>query len=509
MSPKFADLTSLHGRFLSFLAYGLATVLPRLLSCGLRSGRFSQYLLAPPLTSPGGGLCLFVVVLLGLALCSVLHHPAGKAAPDHLLAGSFDMQVIATVPLGPGFQLPCGDADHDGCREFYASPGRPDWPLFVAEHTGNNCFDTFRLTSGSAAAKYLGDADSDGLSDLVILYAAGIAILESPDSASLPSVLVWRESPPDISSSNAIIADLDMDSARAVVWAYPFDQTTVVSENVADNEYRSRRFPWGAPSSLIQTPDLDRDGRPELVLGDYQFVSVCEPVADDSLVRRIRFDVSAWYVDALAAAPDLDHDGLAELVALDGTNVSVIEFPADDSLRVVWTCRVGGSWYDRSVAVGDVDGDSTHELMVGNGDSVFLYRCTGDDQYERFWAGGRGFRVATLYDINSDGRDELLHGIVNTDVTVIRAWLQVGIEERARAALERVTVSPSVARRSEIVRVAGLPASAECEVVDASGRIVARTTSGIWRPASCVAGAYFVRIRVGSQAVVRKVLVVE
>jgi hypothetical protein len=64
-------------------------------------------------------------------------------------------------------------------------------------------------------------------------------------------------------------------------------------------------------------------------------------------------------------------------------------------------------------------------------------------------------------------------------------------------------------RGSEVVHVAGLPPSAACEVVDASGRVVATLASGVWHPASVVAGTYFIRIRVGNQATVRKVLVVE
>ena len=62
------------------------------------------------------------------------------------------------------------------------------------------------------------------------------------------------------------------------------------------------------------------------------------------------------------------------------------------------------------------------------------------------------------------------------------------------------------------MRVAGLTQSAEVEVVAAAGRVVSssslRASSFVLSTTDLRAGTYFIRIRVGDQAVVRKVLVV-
>jgi hypothetical protein len=312
-----------------------------------------------------------------------------------------------------------------------------------------------------------------------------------------------------------MITDLDLDSAREVVWVDEDHGRVGRFECVADNEYERRSpLPMGAglPICFTWVPDIDRDSVPECAAGgDQGVITVYEPVADDSFLVRARGSMTPLfqYPMVMAPAPDLDRDGRTELVVVGTASTCIFEAPADDSLELVWSYPYWGASYGHSVAVGDVDGDSEPEFMACNGDSLWLFRCTGNDEYEQFWALGGGVSVATLYDINSDGRDELLHGIRFSRITVIREWLPVGVEERVAEALRRVTVAPSVARRSDVVRVDGLPQSADCEVVDTSGRIVASLASGVWRPTSNGAGAYFVRIRLGGQTVDRKVLVVD
>jgi len=161
------------------------------------------------------------------------------------------------------------------------------------------------------------------------------------------------------------------------------------------------------------------------------------------------------------------------------------------------------------LAIGDVDGDSVPEIAVSDGIHARLFRCTGPDQYEQFrYLDYYPYSGFGLCDMNLDGRAELIldAGGYGTD---IREWLPVGVEERTAAALRQVEIQPSVTRSRGVVQVSGLPPSAEAEVVDASGRVVDRPASGVWRPARSMAGTFFIRVRLGNQPIVRKVLVVE
>ncbi len=428
---------------------------------------------------------------------------------------SWAMVAVADLPFALFSVVPCGDADHDGLREFCAF-ARDDsgWPHAV-EYVDSGHFSSARI-GRRLSIHTLGDLDRDGFGDVVASGDfAGFKVLESPDSFSVPTVPVWQ-TPDTIGCAYSFTtADIDVDSAREFLVDYA-SKHLVIYECVGNNRFERKQLirPGGVPT---QTPDMDRDGVPELVVGrDGGCVAFYEAAGDDSVVFRDTVRISAAadhsYFFAMTGARDMDRDGRHELIApcWDRDHavlrLAVLESPANDSFVVVWAEERPGGWLC-SVSSGDIDGDSTPEFMFASG-SIMLYRSIGDNQYACFWQTDSGSKNAALYDIDADGKDELIYDRPAWH-TIIRKWLPVGVEEWTKAALERLAVLPSVARRSEVVRVAGLPQSAQCDVVDASGRIVAALASGVWRPASSTAGTYFLRIRLDNQAVVRKVLVVE
>jgi len=436
---------------------------------------------------------------------------------------SWEMAVIADLPYCLAANVLCADADHDGKREFYANDSTyPRWG-YAIEHAGNNQFTaTLICTDESPLFECVGDADRDGKTDLFLRATDGrLNVYESRDSFSLPESAVWILPNNQAGRFYATITDLDLDSAREVVFQDELADSIKVYECAGDNRYE---FKTGVPvrdqgAVSAQTLDMDGDGVPELAVGGIEgLIAFYEAVGDDRLAFRDTVRVLSnrynCFCAALAPAPDLDHDGGTELLAssydwdMGLFKVEVLEAVGADSFREVWADTTdGGTDGDLAISVGDIRGDSALEFAVATGRHVRLYHCTGPDRYGCFWQTDSGDRAAALYDINSDGRDELLYSFRGH--TIIREWLPVGVEERVVAALQRVAVLPSVARRSEVVRVTGLPQSAECQVLDASGRVVERLASGVWHPASAGPGAYFVRVRIGNETVARKVLVVE
>ncbi len=444
-------------------------------------------------------------------------NPLAPAAAD-----SFDFRLIASVPYPAYRRVVCGDADHDGRQELLAQSQGAERTLSILEFGPGMEYEVTPLAVHRATAWFMSDLDRDGRTDLGLGFGTTndtVYIYESQDSASLPLRPVSQVSAP-ANTGGAIVTDVDSDSAREVCLKSFTLGGLCIFECEGDNRYVFKTVTrdtgiHGGTYGFGCTQDVDRDGLPELwwVDGD-PYVGIYEAVADDSLIlkRTFRLPLNSTWDGAVCGAPDIDRNGRTEAIVLavdpdNGSLLAIFESPADDSFEIVWSTWLPRATNWPTVGVGDVTGDGTPEIAVAM-NYITLFRCTGPHQYEQFWEQRTGGAAVGLYDLNNDGRAEVICS-TNRDSTDIYEYLPVGVEERARAALERVTVSPSVARRSEVVRVAGLPASAECEVVDASGRIVASLVSGIWRPASCVAGAYFVRIRVGGQAVVRKVLVVE
>jgi len=465
--------------------------------------------------------CLSLVGVLATALPSdrLVHY----AERD-----SWNMTVIASLFCMPYPSVPCADADRDGRQEFYASIwlGPDIWAKCAIEHIGDNRFDTTEIAMPLwTGPEGIGDADRDGLSEL-ILHGQYLYLFESPDSFSLPTRCVWVESIEQSGAYHPSVVDLDADSAREIVigleqggpWLY---------ECTGDNQYEHKcNFP---PLRLeypicAQCPDMDRDGRVELAVGFSRgLLAFYESVANDSVafrdtIRLLSGTINCW-CQAVTPAPDLDHDGRPEVLAScfslnqGMSTLAVLESPCDDSFEIVWADTVAGGDQSASISIGDIHGDSTLEFAVADGASVRLYRCIGNDQYECTWESDSTgpYNHTRLYDINSDGRDELIQDY--RDSVLIREWLSSGAEERMAERLKQVEVQPSVVRGSGVVHVTGLPQSAGVDVVDASGRVIASGSSDdssfVLGTLDLKAGAYFIRIRLGNQSVVRKVLVVD
>ena len=441
-----------------------------------------------------------------------------------VLADSYALRTIADLPFYPILRLVTADADHDRTPEFYVYTAYET--LRVVEHMGGNQFRSYPLPVSPCWFCWAGgDADRDGKTDLVIQDQIRFLIYESPDSASFPTRLVWSDSTPHSGERNrSIVADMDQDSAREIILNDGYQRVIKVYENSGDNRYAPR----GAvlpPDSLdeyefVQTGDMDHDGRPELAIGSWSTVTFCEATAHDSF-RRVG-TCSVTYnnlrFDALATGPDIDRDGRAEVIAFGVTQhnlglLIVCESPASDSFEIVWRDSCESPYFgEQDIAVGDMDGDSIPEIAVSDAMKVRLYRCIGNDRYDQFTEAESPYPGAVaISDVNTDGRGELLYG--TEEGLVIAEWLSTGVEDRTAEALRRVDVWPSVVRSRGVVQVSGLPSLSEVEVVDASGRVVSssslRASSFVLGTSDLKAGAHFIRIRLGNQSVVRKVLVVD
>jgi hypothetical protein len=180
------------------------------------------------------------------------------------------------------------------------------------------------------------------------------------------------------------------------------------------------------------------------------------------------------------------------------------ESPADDSLELVWQELYPGNYWSHYIGVGDVNGDSVLELAVVDSRSARLYHAVGNDDFVVVWEHPDCYAPATLYDVDRDGRDDLICHSGDYQVTILRQG-GLGVADRPSTQRREQLLPPSVTRGAP-VRVAGI-AAGEVEVVDAAGRIVAKPRDGVWNPRGVAPGAYFVRVRSESQAVVRKVLV--
>ena len=228
------------------------------------------------------------------------------------------------------------DMDHNGVSELIISLGNSIWEVYEAPSD-----DTFILVhvvdlsipnvSSSVGPLDAGDADGDGLSDVLVTGQIGnepiIAISESTSATMFPSELVWQI-PRGGGAGGDSIADTDADGRQEIVRGGRQTPTSgngiAVYENDGDNSYVQtyfQAFPeFHTSQQFMVADDLDGDGRDEMLLaGLTPKVVLVESVGDDSYQEIWSYDL--FYTDGqgmnanvLLDAGDLDNDGRREFL---------------------------------------------------------------------------------------------------------------------------------------------------------------------------------------------------
>lgn len=150
------------------------------------------------------------------------------AAAQEVMGTGFSIQVdrVATVPLAHLILYRHSiDLDHDNGREFVVqSESNPSWVEFY-ESTGADAFNlahVLDLSPGPGFARDAGDADNDGLGDVVVNgITEGVRYLRIYESASpntYPTELAWELTGWPITRGGRI-ADTDGDGRREIVIA--------------------------------------------------------------------------------------------------------------------------------------------------------------------------------------------------------------------------------------------------------------------------------------------------
>ena len=439
------------------------------------------------------------------------------------------MAIIDSVNLHAFPRYVCGDGDRDGLPELYAkgldSTGTYSRGV-VAEYDGSGGFNIFWPDSLHYVLSDFGDPDRDGKPEVLLQSvtpdrARKLSLFESRDSLLLPDSLVWSDTVRSSFFLYGVLTDVDADSAWEIMHRSTQPYFLHVRENRGDNQYEmviTIAQHRGVPGQTVQFDDIDRDGRRELINGtDCGALQMYESAGDDSLVEAfVAWTPDNRVVTGLAEGSDIDRDGRLELVVAacgfsGSTILAVYESPSNDSLELVWWRELIPAepvpWgLSSAVSVGDIDGDSIPEIAVAAYD-IFLFKCVGNDSFELIWQEPARSEHLIMYDIDADGRAELLHER-NYLWTIVREYHSLGVAEQEQRRLDATSLTPSVIHQGGAVRLTGLAPGQSVQLLDVSGRTVLTTSESPIRTDRLAPGAYFVRISSGNQSVVRKLLVV-
>jgi hypothetical protein len=323
-------------------------------------------------------------------------------------------------------------------HEFWEHQGWNRFSLVFAD-TGDINPEPMGIVNGNALPFAAGDIDGDGLTDIVCiniekpdtppgkLYCI-VMTLESPDSFSYPCSLSWHYRYSDngaIPIPTYYPPDLDEDGYNEVFCATP-SIGWCIWENTGDNQNELVWRDTIHAGYRLTFGDFDRDGRMDFAsagLGSMGLVSVWECMGDDQYEVVYRDTVLQPNGADVFTTNDIDGDGKPEFYAAfenvprgkmylymwEADQVGIDEYHRT-LIDSVW---FSGTDWGRISECGDIDGDGIDECIWTTPDIIKVYKAFGDNDLREVWHwnddhGGFRSLVSTVYDVNSDGYNELI-----------------------------------------------------------------------------------------------------
>ncbi|MBS1773745.1 MAG: VCBS repeat-containing protein [Bacteroidetes bacterium] len=314
-------------------------------------------------------------------------------------------------------QTAAADIDNDGKLELAFSTYRNDSFLHVL-NAENGSLKWKRNVGGCAdAAPLIYDVDQDGDYEIILAGSCNpVTFCFDADSGSIQ----WQ-TPMKGADSPPTIADVDNDGKLEILhgqfegyvisinaengsvnWNFQVDtgcwvQTEPVIMDVDKNgqlDFAVATWSFSKANSAIYAfkgndhmllwkqsfptdvmyhgaafGDIDKDGKMELVLGDYAANLYCVNAENGSIAWRETFSIPGNYIGAPVTLADLNNDKTLEAIVCDAYYVRAIKNNGD----TLWNYKIPGSATAfRGVAVADINNDLVYDITFGTSNGMVI-----------------------------------------------------------------------------------------------------------------------------------------
>ncbi len=279
-------------------------------------------------------------------------------------------------------------------------------------------FNTYDASFGQTAA---GDIDHDGKLELVFGCYRNDSCVYALNAED--GTLLWKYNthPAGYEGCNdvaPIIFDVDGDDSLEVVVPSSCNPVTYCFNG------RTGAVKWQTPTYGSDSPptiaDIDNDGKPEILHGEFGGYVICLNGEDGSVAWKIPVDVSttSTRINTAPTLVDLDNNGQLDFVVASwkGEPNRVFAYRGDNQ-SLLWTYPLN-DWVYHGTAVADLDNDGKPELVIGDY-SGKLYVLNGENGSlawtHTFSAGFYIGAPASIADLDGDGSCEV----------VISSWYKI------------------------------------------------------------------------------------
>ncbi len=266
-------------------------------------------------------------------------------------------------------------------------------------------------TRGSDSPPTVADIDGDGKLEILHGEFGGwVRCLNAEDGSFAWDLAVdtrsWIQTAPTLLDADG---DGNMDFVVATWNNNAGDTNTIRAYRCSD-----RALLWSVPLADVvyhgtAVADLDKDGKPELAIGDYSGMLYVLNAEDGSIAWTKPSHGPGHYIGAPVSAGDINGDGNCELIAISWYKVSA--YSGNGSM--LWEHDIDGyGTAFRGAALADVDGDALPDAVFGtsNGLLIALRGIDGSQLWSVDLAGAYGDsrfgldHAPIIADLDSDGK---------------------------------------------------------------------------------------------------------